>query len=85
MAKKALEYKGHPLRRKDNLIYFGDMALKYERKPQAVAFLIHSVEVVSAEAELVRGDTYVGFHHRRSHYRVESVVFEHLVKLAKGA
>ncbi len=23
--KNALEYKGHPLRRKDNLIYFGDM------------------------------------------------------------
>ena len=29
MAKKALEYKGHPLRRKDNLIYFGDMSDKY--------------------------------------------------------
>ena len=29
MAKNALEYKGHPLRRKDNLIYFGDMADKY--------------------------------------------------------
>ncbi len=29
MAKYALEYKGHPLRRKDNLIYFGDMADKY--------------------------------------------------------
>ena len=27
--KKALEYKGHPLRRKDNLIYFGSMADKY--------------------------------------------------------
>lgn len=24
-----LEYKGHPLRRKDNLIYFGSMAEKY--------------------------------------------------------
>ena len=24
-----LEYKGHPLRRKDNLIYFGSMANKY--------------------------------------------------------
>jgi ribosome-associated translation inhibitor RaiA len=24
-----LEYKGHPLRRKDNLIYFGDMADEY--------------------------------------------------------
>lgn len=24
-----LEYKGHPLRRKDNLIYYGDMADKY--------------------------------------------------------
>ena len=31
MAEKlaALEYKGHPLRRKDNLIYFGSMAEKY--------------------------------------------------------
>ncbi len=30
MAKKiALEYKGHPLRRKDNLIYYGSMADKY--------------------------------------------------------
>ena len=29
MAKNALEYKGHPLRRKDNLIYFGDMSDKY--------------------------------------------------------
>ena len=29
MATNALEYKGHPLRRKDNLIYFGDMADKY--------------------------------------------------------
>ena len=31
MAEKsaALEYKGHPLRRKDNLIYFGSMADKY--------------------------------------------------------
>ena len=31
MAAKAatLEYKGHPLRRKDNLIYFGSMADKY--------------------------------------------------------
>ena len=31
-AKKAnaiLEYKGHPLRRKDNLIYYGSMAEKY--------------------------------------------------------
>lgn len=25
----ALEYKGHPLRRKDNFIYFGSMADKY--------------------------------------------------------
>lgn len=24
-----LEYKGHPLRRKDNLIYFGDMSDEY--------------------------------------------------------
>ena len=31
MAEKAgaLEYKGHPLRRKDNLIYFGSMTDKY--------------------------------------------------------
>ena len=31
MAEKAgaLEYKGHPLRRKDNLIYFGSMEDKY--------------------------------------------------------
>ena len=29
MATNALEYKGHPLRRKDNLIYFGDMADEY--------------------------------------------------------
>ncbi len=30
MAKtKELVYKGHPLRRKDNLIYFGSMADKY--------------------------------------------------------
>ena len=28
-ASKELEYKGHPLRRKDNLIYFGSMADKY--------------------------------------------------------
>ena len=27
--KKGLTYKGHPLRRKDNLIYFGSMADKY--------------------------------------------------------
>jgi hypothetical protein len=27
--KKVLEYKGHPLRRKDNLIYYGSMADKY--------------------------------------------------------
>jgi len=26
---KALEYKGHPLRRKDNLIYYGSMSEKY--------------------------------------------------------
>lgn len=26
---KALEYKGHPLRRKDNLIYYGKMSEKY--------------------------------------------------------
>jgi arginyl-tRNA synthetase len=26
---KTLEYKGHPLRRKDNLIYYGSMADKY--------------------------------------------------------
>ena len=26
---KPLEYKGHPLRRKDNLIYYGSMAEKY--------------------------------------------------------
>ena len=26
---KMLEYKGHPLRRKDNLIYYGSMADKY--------------------------------------------------------
>ena len=29
MAEKTLEYKGHPLRRKDNLIYFGSMAEPY--------------------------------------------------------
>lgn len=31
MAQKVnmLEYKGHPLRRKDNLIYYGDMSEKY--------------------------------------------------------
>ena len=28
-AKIPLEYKGHPLRRKDNLIYYGTMAEKY--------------------------------------------------------
>lgn len=28
-AKAVLEYKGHPLRRKDNLIYFGSMSDKY--------------------------------------------------------
>ncbi len=28
-AKIPLEYKGHPLRRKDNLIYYGSMAQKY--------------------------------------------------------
>ena len=27
--KQLLEYKGHPLRRKDNLIYYGSMADKY--------------------------------------------------------
>lgn len=27
--KSELEYKGHPLRRKDNIIYFGSMADKY--------------------------------------------------------
>jgi len=26
---KSLEYKGHPLRRKDNLIYYGSMSDKY--------------------------------------------------------
>jgi hypothetical protein len=26
---EALEYKGHPLRRKDNIIYFGSMSDKY--------------------------------------------------------
>ena len=26
---KALEYKGHPLKRKDNLIYYGSMSDKY--------------------------------------------------------
>ncbi len=29
MAKTMLEYKGHPLRRKDNLIYFGSINDKY--------------------------------------------------------
>lgn len=29
MAKAKLEYKGHPLRRKDNLIYFGSINDKY--------------------------------------------------------
>lgn len=29
MASNALEYKGHPLRRKDNLIYFGEMSDQY--------------------------------------------------------
>lgn len=29
LAKKELEYKGHPLRRKDNIIYYGSMADKY--------------------------------------------------------
>ena len=29
MAKAVLTYKGHPLRRKDNLIYFGSMQDKY--------------------------------------------------------
>ena len=28
-AKATLKYKGHPLRRKDNLIYFGSMSDKY--------------------------------------------------------
>ena len=28
-ATKILEYKGHPLRRKDNLIYYGSMSDKY--------------------------------------------------------
>lgn len=27
--KKALEYKGHPLRRKDNILYYGSMEDKY--------------------------------------------------------
>lgn len=29
LAKTTLEYKGHPLRRKDNLIYFGSIHDKY--------------------------------------------------------
>ena len=44
MAKKALEYKGRPLRRKDNIIYYGSMEDKYiillqiqETKPVAPA------------------------------------------------
>jgi len=28
-ANKILEYKGHPLRRKDNLVYYGSMSDKY--------------------------------------------------------
>ena len=29
MATKILEYKGHPLQRKDNIIYYGSFADKY--------------------------------------------------------
>ena len=28
-AKKTLMYKGHPLRRKDNILYYGSMSDKY--------------------------------------------------------
>ena len=28
-AKKTLVYKGHPLRRKDNILYYGSMSDKY--------------------------------------------------------
>ena len=43
MAEKsgALTYKGHPLRRKDNLIYYGSMADKY----------IVMIQVMSSEKE----------------------------------
>lgn len=43
MAEKsgALTYKGHPLRRKDNLIYYGSMADKY----------IIMIQVMSAEKQ----------------------------------
>ena len=43
MAEKsgALTYKGHPLRRKDNLIYYGSMADKY----------IIMIQVMSSEKE----------------------------------
>ena len=36
MAKNALEYKGHPLRRNDNLIYFCDMSDKYMVQTQSM-------------------------------------------------
>ena len=36
-ASKELVYKGHPLRRKDNIIYFGSMADKYIIMMQIVA------------------------------------------------
>ena len=33
---KALEYKGHPLQRKDNFIYYGSFADKYARLLRAI-------------------------------------------------
>jgi len=38
---KALEYKGYPLRRKDNLIYYGSMADKYIIMLQVVETKTH--------------------------------------------
>ena len=38
---KTLEYKGHPLRRKDNLIYYGSMADKYIIMMQIIESKLH--------------------------------------------
>lgn len=55
-----LSYKGHPLRRKDNLIYYGTMAEKYIIMLQVLSFKDHDglsiADKVSVQLQLTDPD-----------------------------
>ena len=61
------------------------MRLDRQGKTQTLLIFIHHIKMVTTEAQLVRTDADIRFHHRRAGYKIDFRSFKLLVKQAEGA